>query len=79
MASFPYARTVLVDKEVNLSVHMEFCFYKSVVSISQKYLPGSVLVLRELHHMVDQVFQLEVWDAIVSEVLKQATSACDFL
>lgn len=32
--------------------------------------PGSVLVLRELHHVSRQVTELEVWKTVVPEVFQ---------
>lgn len=37
--------------------------------------PGSMLVLRELHHVSWQVAQLEVGEAVVPEVLQQSAAA----
>ena len=36
--------------------------------------PGSVLVLRELHHVSWQVAELEVGEAVVAEIFQQAAA-----
>ena len=37
-------------------------------------LPGAMLVLGELDHMVDEVLQLQVGNAVVAEVFQQTTA-----